>query len=1178
MSAEHASRHPPLPRWNLADRSRRFPILAAMRERVVVFDGAMGTMIHMANLTLDDYGGKENCVELLNATRPDVIADIHAAYFKAGADVVETNTFGSMAMVLVEFGIAERAYELSKRAAEIARGVANDFSTVARPRWVAGSIGPTTKMLTLGHVPFDEQLASYATQIHGLLDGGVDVLQIETQFDILNLKCAVIAAREAFRRAGREVPIIAQVTVETTGSMLVGTEVSAALPVLESLDVDVVGLNCATGPDLMQEHARFLGQSASRFVSVLPNAGLPRNVGGVATFDLTPDDLARALERFVSDYGVTAVGGCCGTNPTHIEKIVAAVAQLTPRPRPESQPPQVTSIYVACPLDQSPPPLIVGERTNSNGSKKFRELLLRDDWEGMVEMGKEAIHEGAHVLDVCTAYVGRPEARDMSEVLKRFATQVTLPLMVDTTQLDVLEASLKLLGGRAIINSVNLEDGEGKADRIFELARTYGAALVALTIDEGEGMAKTAARKVAVAQRLHDIAVHRHGLPPEALLFDALTFTIGSGDEASRRAGVETLEGIAGIKAAMPGVRTILGLSNISFGLKPYPRQVLNSVYLDEAIKRGLDAAILNAAKIIPLAKLDEKDVEITLDLIYDRRREGYDPLFAFMARFEGASAQAATAVDDSGKPIEERLKQRIIDGKRPGIDVALDEALLKYKPLDIINNILLDGMKVVGDLFGSGKMQLPFVLQSAETMKAAVGHLEKSMERVDGGEKGVIVLATVKGDVHDIGKNLVDIILSNNGYKVLNLGIKQPLEAILEAAEKSKADAIGMSGLLVKSTVVMKENLELMSQRGFSIPVICGGAALNRAYVEGDLGDAYKTGEVYYGLDAFTGLHLMEELCGHREKRVLTGPGRKRHRRKIAAPKSDGRPAPTVDDWAPSDLRPAPHVPKPPFFGDRLIGSAELPLSDIFTYVNKRALFRGQWQYRRGRRSEGEYRRFVAETVEPKFKAWCQRAIDHKMLEPRVIYGYYACNSDKNDLVIYRDDGSEWLRIGFPRQPSGRRLCLADFFRPLAKAGEPGERDVVAFQIVTMGEVASERAQALFAADRYDDYLHFHGLAVEAAEALAEMWHRRVRQELGIAGSDSHTIEQLFSQGYQGSRYSFGYPACPRLEDQAHVFTLLDPARAGLSLSEEFQLVPEQSTSAVICHHPEARYFNIAG
>jgi 5-methyltetrahydrofolate--homocysteine methyltransferase len=781
---------------------------------------------------------------------------------------------------------------------------------------------------------------------------------------------------------------------------------------------------------------------------------------------------------------------------------------------------------------------------------------------------------------VCTAYVGRPEARDMGEVLKRFATQVTLPLMIDTTQLDVLESALKLVGGRAIINSVNLEDGEDKADRICELAREHGACLIALTIDE-QGMAKEAARKVEVARRIYDIAVGRHGLPPDALLFDALTFTIASGDEDSRKAGIATLDGIAGIKAALPGVRTLLGLSNISFGLKPYPRQVLNSVYLAEAIGRGLDAAILNQAKIIPLGKLDEESIELTRDLIYDRRRDGYDPLFAFMAKFENAEGAAGSSASDASLPIEERLKRRIIDGKKVGIGDLLDEALGRWKPLQIINEILLDGMKVVGELFGSGRMQLPFVLQSAETMKAAVAHLEPHMEKVGGVDKGVIVLGTVKGDVHDIGKNLVDIILSNNGYRVRNLGIKVPIDAILDAAEKDKADAIGMSGLLVKSTVVMKENLELMAQRGFTIPVICGGAALNRAYVEGDLQDAYATGEVYYGVDAFSGLNLMEELCGHRTERALTGPGRKRHRRRDKAAETRAHASPS--DWAPSELPPAPHVPRPPFWGSKVVGPSELSLAEIFSYINKRALFRGQWQYRRGRRSEGEYRQFVASTVEPKFRGWCQRAIDHRLLEPSLVYGYFPCAADKNDLVVFRPDGNpgggrEWLRIAFPRQVEGRRLCIADFFRPLDAAGSSGERDVVAVQVVTMGRVASERAQEMFQSDRYDDYLHFHGLAVESAEALAELWHRRVRQELGIAGGDAKTVEQLFAQGYQGSRYSFGYPACPRLEDQAHVFALLDPSRIGVELTEEWELVPEQSTSAIVVHHPEARYFNITG
>ena len=1158
------------PRWNLRDRCKRFPLLALMRERVLVFDGAMGTMLQRASLQPEDFAGKDGCNEILCDTRPDVVSGVHAQYFEAGADIVETNSFGSSPIVLAEYAIAEQAYTLSRRAAELARQVASDFSTPDQPRWVSGSVGPTTKLVSLGHVSFDDQRAAFREQIRGLIDGGIDLVQIETSQDLLQTKAAVIGAREAMRICGREVPICAQVTIETTGTMLVGSELPAALAVLESLDVDIVGLNCATGPDLMAEHVRFLGKTASRFVSVLPNAGLPRNEGGVATYDLSPDELARYQEIFVRDYGATAVGGCCGTTPEHIRAIANKVGSLVPQARPAAQPSQVASLYQSVGLDQDAGPLYVGERTNANGSKLFREYLLAENWEHMVEMAKEQTKEGAHVLDVCAAFTGRDEVRDMTEILRRFATQVTLPIMIDTTQLDVLEASLKLLGGRAIINSVNLEDGEPKADRICELARQFGAALVALTIDE-EGMAKGAERKVAVARRIYDIAVGRHGLPPEALIFDALTFTIGSGDEASRDAGIQTLEGIAGIKRELPGVRTILGLSNISFGLKPFARQVLNSVYLDEAIKKGLDAAILNAAKILPLSKLSQEEIDVTLDLVYDRRKQGYDPLFAFLERFAGAKSAANGAADDeAGLPVEERLKKRIIDGKKLGIEKPLDEALQKYKPLEIINTILLDGMKVVGDLFGSGRMQLPFVLQSAETMKAAVAFLEPFMEKTQGAEKGVIVLATVKGDVHDIGKNLVDIILSNNGYRVKNLGIKQPIDTILDSAEKEKADVVGMSGLLVKSTVVMKESLEVMSQRGFTIPVICGGAALNRAYVEGALSDAYPTGEVYYGLDAFTGLHLMDELCGHRKERVLTGPGRKKHRKKpVEDPTAVARHAEALARYVPSDVKPAPHIPKPPFWGSRVVPDAELRLEEIFPFINKRVLYRGQWQYRRGRRGEAEYRKMLAEEVEPKFRTWCQRAIDRKWLSPQVVYGYFPCRADKNDIVVLRPDGeTELLRMAFPRQPEGRHLCIADFFSP--------ERDVLAVQIVTMGRVASEAAQKLFEENKYDDYLHFHGLAVEAAEALAEFMHRRVRHELGIHARDAKNIEALLGQGYQGSRYSFGYPACPKLEDQQHVFALLDPSRIGIELTEEWQLVPEQSTSAIVCHHPEARYFNV--
>ncbi len=1182
------------PRWDLSRRTAAFPFLAALKQRVLVCDGAMGTMLQRAGLTVDDFAGKDGCNEILCETRPKAVADVHAAYFAAGADIVETNSFGSTSLVLAEYGIADRAYDLSRLSAQIARQVADSYSTTDWPRFVAGSVGPTTKLVTLGHVSWDDLFASYATQMRGLIDGGADFLLIETAQDLLGVKCAVLAARRAMEESGREVPIFTQLTIETTGTMLVGTDVTAALPALEAIEPDGIGLNCATGPDLMQEHVRFFGQNASRFVSVQPNAGLPRNEGGVATYDLKPEMLADFQERFVREFGVSLVGGCCGTTPAHIAAVAKRVRSepvksFYGRPRPEPKVGgQASSLYVPVPLIQEPAPLIVGERSNANGSKKFRELLLREDFEGLVEVGREQVAEGAHLIDVCTAYVGRDEVRDMREVLRRYATQITQPLVIDTTQLDVLEAALQLLGGRAVINSVNLEDGEEKANQVCALARKYGAALVALTIDE-DGMAKTAERKLAVASRLYDLAVNRHGLPATALLFDPLTFTIASGDEDSRNAALETLSGVRAIKENLPGALTLLGVSNVSFGLKPYARQVLNSVFLSEAILNGLDAAIVSPAKIVPLAKLKPADVELARDLIYDRRSPGYDPLFKFVERFGGESADTSAQKGENGT-LEERLSRRIIDGKKVGIDKLLEEALnAGHKPLGIINDILLSGMKTVGELFASGQMQLPFVLQSAETMKAAVAYLEPFMDKSSGSEKGVMVLGTVKGDVHDIGKNLVDIILSNNGYRVLNLGIKQPVDAILEAAEQNKADAIGMSGLLVKSTVVMKENLELMASRGWSIPVLCGGAALNRAYVEGPLSSSYRTGEVYYGVDAFTGLRLMDELCGHvkPEDRTLTGPGRKRlagQRISSELHKAEQR----AEAWeaamayASSDVQSLAQLPVPPFWGAKILEGSAINLRDVFGYINRLVLFRGQWQYRRGRRSEDEYRHFVSETVEPKFYRWCERAIERRYLKPRLIYGYFPCYSDENSLVVLHPPGTpnalqEAERFTFPRQPQGKRLCISDFYRSKARAQKDGF-DVLPISLVTMGDTPSQVEADMFAKHRYDDYLHFHGLAVEATEALAEWLHKRIRHELGIAAADAPLVEQLFQQGYQGSRYSFGYPACPRLEDHQQLFRLLGAERIGVTLSEEFQIVPEQSTAAIISHHPDARYFSITG
>lgn len=1149
--------------------------LQRLREKVIVADGAMGTTIQLHDLSIDDFAGHEGCNEYLVISRPELIKQVHCEFFEAGADLVETNSFGSSPLVLEEYQIAGQAYDISRKSAELAVSAAREFSTPAFPRFVAGSVGPGTKLVTLGHVSFDDMHASYLTQMRGLLDGGIDLIQIETCQDILQIKCAVIAARDAMKICGREVPIVVTFTVETNGTLLLGTEVAAALVVLESLPVDVIGLNCATGPDLMQENVRYLTRHSTRPVAVLPNAGLPRNVGGRAVYDLSAQSLLEYQRRFVVEFGVAMVGGCCGTTPEHIALLAKELGNLVPVRNIEPLPPHLTSIYSAVPLDQDgTSPLIVGERCNANGSKRFKELMLQEDWDAITAMGQEEAAEGAHVLDICTAYVGRDEVRDMQEVLKRFSTQVTAPLMVDSTQLDVLEAALKMAGGRCIINSINLEDGEDKFDKICDLANRYGAALVALTIDE-EGMAKSAERKLEVARRIYQLCTERHGIRGDALIFDPLTFTIGSGDEDSRKAGVETLEGIRLIKQHLPESRTILGLSNISFGLKPLPRQILNSVYLSEAIKNGLDACIVHSKKILPISKIDEEILRITLDLIYDRRTADYDPLFKFIEKLQDAKAAAAGEDSLENAPIEEILKRRIIDGKKIGIEEPLDRALEKHDALHIINSILLDGMKVVGELFGSGQMQLPFVLQSAETMKKAVAYLQPFMPKVSGAAKGCMVIATVKGDVHDIGKNLVDIILSNNGYKIVNLGIKQPIENILAAAEEHKPDAIGLSGLLVKSTLIMKENLEEMSRRNLTIPVICGGAALNRAYVEVDLKKAYSTGSVFYGEDAFTGLHIMDELTNQvSEKKYTVQTDENARRRGEMRVEREARLAEKAAEYVKTNTRILDQIPTPPFWGYRHVDSSQLDLEEIFKYINRKALYANQWMYRRGAKSTAEYKKFITDEVDPLLAKWCTIALENNWLEPKLSYGYFPCHGDKNDLVIYdhNDLSREVCRITLPRQTTDARRCIADYFLP----PDSGRFDVVAFHVVTTGEIASQKCQELFKSDQYSDYLHFYGLSVETAEALAEYWHKRIRQELRIDDQEGPTLESLFRQKYHGERYSFGYPACPNLEDQKYIFKLLNPGDLGITLSSEFQIVPEQSTSAIIVHHPDACYYSI--
>lgn len=1200
-------------------RARAFPYLQALSRRVLVYDGAMGTEIFKHNLTAADFGGEQynGCPEVLNRTRPDVIAAIHRSYLEAGADVVETNTFGAFPHVLVEYGLEAEAEELAYLGARIARQEADKLSTPEKPRFVAGSLGPGTKLISLGQIGWREMLGSYRVAARGLILGGVDLVLIETCQDILQVRCAVQAARAAMRDVGREVPLQVQVTVESTGTMLVGTDDNAALTALEALPIDVIGMNCATGPDLMDSHIRFFCQNSTRWVSCLPNAGLPRNEGGRVVYDLTPAELVRWQLKFVREYGLNVVGGCCGTAPEHIRALAQALDGHPQSAIRNAQfPAQVASLYQAVPLKQDAGILIVGERTNATGSKKFRELLFAGDFEGMLELAQEQIAEGAHVLDVSVAWTGRDEVRDMREVLKRFATSVQIPIMIDSTQTDVMQEALEHLGGRAILNSVNLEDGLEKFDKVASLARQHGAALVALTIDEDKeaGMAKTPERKVEIALRMYERLTQLHGIPPSSILFDLLTFPITQGDEDTRKLAMWTIEGIRRVRELLPEVGFILGVSNVSFGLSPQARVVLNSVFLDECIKAGLTAAILNAGKILPINQIPQEQYQLALDLIYDRRSfnpdgsVAHDPLFAFVDYFAKNKVERSSAADPfAGLSVEERLKKRIIEGRKVGLEADLEAALQAgYTPVSVINEVLLEGMKVVGDLFGAGKMQLPFVLQAAECMKAAVRYLEPKMDRLEGVHKGTMVLATVKGDVHDIGKNLVDIILSNNGYKVVNLGIKKPIEEILAAVEEHRPQVVGMSGLLVKSTVVMKENLEYMRERGYRIPVVLGGAALNRHYVENDLRRTYTTGPVYYASDAFDGLQLMDELCGHAPPK-LTSRFQSGHKYKTAYEILMEK-LEAGSEYIPSNVPPAPRIPRPPFWGRKVVRGAgatlphragrlesqggELDLGVIAQYVNKNALFRGQWGFRRGEMDKAEYAQKLEREAEPIFRELLEQAMREGMLEPAVAYGFWPVASDKNRLIVFDPEtGAELFAFNFPRQmgEGSRHLCIADFFRPrhadplgdeaswMPKAAwENGARDVLGCQIVTMGRAASEHAAKLFGTDRYQDYLYWHGFSVEMAEALAEYWHKRVRQQLGIAQDDATDLQALFQQGYQGSRYSFGYPACPRLEDQKHLQDLLQWQEIGVELSEEFQLHPEQSTSAIVVHHPSAKYFNL--
>ncbi|MDB9322203.1 methionine synthase [Nodularia spumigena CS-591/04] len=1162
---------------------------------VIVFDGAMGTNLQSQNLTAEDFGGPqyEGCNEYLVHTNPEAVAKVHRDFLAAGADVIETDTFGATSIVLAEYDLADQTYYLNKTAVEIAKRVAAEFSTPEKPRFVAGSLGPTTKLPTLGHIDFDTLKANFAEQAEALFDGGVDLFLVETCQDVLQIKAALNGIEEVFAKKGDRRPLMVSVTMESMGTMLVGSEINAVLTILAPYPIDILGLNCATGPDLMKPHIKYLSEHSPFIVSCIPNAGLPENVGGQAHYRLTPMELRMALMHFVEDLGVQVIGGCCGTRPEHIQQLAEISKTLKPKIRQHSLEPAAASIYSTQPYDQDNSFLIVGERLNASGSKKCRDLLNAEDWDGLVSMARAQVKEGAHILDVNVDYVGRNGVRDMHELVSRIVNNVTLPLMLDSTEWEKMEAGLKVAGGKCLLNSTNYEDGEPRFLKVLDLAKKYGAGIVIGTIDE-DGMARTAEKKFQIAQRAYRQAVE-HGIPASEIFFDTLALPISTGIEEDRANGKATIESIRRIRQELPGCHVILGISNISFGLSPASRVVLNSMFLHEAMQAGMDAAIVSPNKILPLSKIEDKHQEVCLDLIYDRRKfDGdvcvYDPLGELTTLFEGVTTKRDKGVDES-LPLEERLKRHIIDGERIGLEKILTTALEQYPPLQIINTFLLDGMKVVGELFGSGQMQLPFVLQSAETMKTAVAYLEPFMEKseTDSNGKGTFIIATVKGDVHDIGKNLVDIILTNNGYRVINLGIKQPVENIIQAYEEHKADCIAMSGLLVKSTAFMKDNLQAFNEKGITVPVILGGAALTPKFVHQDCQNTYK-GKVIYGKDAFSDLHFMDKLMPAKAgnnwddfqgflDEVVTDEAEI-----TSEVTTEEAPLPTPHSPLPPDTRRSEAVavdiqrPTPPFWGTQLLTPDDIPIEEILWHLDLQALIAGQWQFRKPKeQSKQEYQAFLAEKVYPILESWKQRVIEENLLHPQVIYGYFPCQSEGNTLYVYdpnrqvAKDAKVRASFEFPRQRSLRRLCIADYFAPK----ESGVIDVFPMQAVTVGDIATEFAQKLFADNLYTDYLYFHGLAVQVAEALAEWTHARIRRELGFGADEPDNIRDILAQRYQGSRYSFGYPACPNMQDQYKQLELLETDRINLYMDESEQIYPEQSTTAIIAYHPVAKYFS---
>ena len=1173
---------------------------------LIIFDGGTGTSFQNLNLTADDFGGKEleGCNENLVLSSPKIVEKVHNSFLEAGCHVIETNTFGASSIVLDEYDIKNKAYEINKNAALIAKKAAVKYASVDKPRFVAGSIGPTTKLPTLGHINFDELKESYKEQIYGLTDGGVDLLLIETCQDVLQIKSALLASKEVLDSKNIDIPIMVSITMETTGTMLVGSDIASALTILEPFNIDILGLNCATGPEQMKEHIKYLSENSPFAISCIPNAGLPENIGGVAHYRLKPIELKMQLMNFIYDFNVQLIGGCCGTTPEHIKYLSSIIDEIIDNEMPNKNGknnlsgyiPSASSIYNSVPYKQDNSILIVGERLNASGSKKVRELLNNDDWDGLVSIAKQQQKENAHVLDVNVDYVGRDGVKDMKEITSRLVTNINLPLMIDSTDADKMESGLKSAGGKCIINSTNYEDGNERFDQVLNLALGYGSGLVVGTIDE-DGMARNADKKYNIVKRALN-RTRECGLSDYELFFDPLALPISTGIEEDRLNAKETINAISKIRENFPEIHIILGISNISFGLSPLSRINLNSIFLDECIKAGLDSAIIAPNKILPLSKISEETKKLCLDLIYDKRKFEddiciYDPLVELTKAFQDLSIQDFKKASSENKnlTLEESLKNHIIDGEKIGLEDQLNKALKKYKPLEIINTFLLDGMKVVGDLFGSGQMQLPFVLQSAETMKFAVSILEPHMETVEENiSNGKLLIATVKGDVHDIGKNLVDIILTNNGYDVINLGIKQDVSAIIDAQKKHNADCIAMSGLLVKSTAFMKDNLEAFNNEDISVPVILGGAALTPKFVNEDCSKIYK-GKILYGKDAFTDLKFMNEYMDNKKKgnwsntegfinnegidiNLASSKSNSQAVKKSISIDIETSKLNLKENFIRSKFINEEEPIQAPFLGTKVLNEIDIDLNKLIFYLDTKALFSGQWQIKKGKnQSVDEYNNYLDSYAKPLLDRWLETIVEKKLISPKAVYGYFRCGRKDNSIFLFDEKSLNKIsQFNFPRQKSGNNLCIADFYCDL-KNDKP--IDIFPMQAVTMGDIASEYSQKLFKEDKYSDYLLFHGLTVQLAEALAEYVHALIRIECGFRTEEPDKNREILAQKYRGARYSFGYPACPKVSDSNIQLSLLDAKRINLTMDESEQLHPEQSTTAIISLHSKAKYFS---